>query len=175
MNDLILLAILLEGPQHGYALKKKAGLITGHGEMHNNLVYPLLKRFVSKAWVSRRSAGGQRGQTRELYSLTAKGRRELIRALSEFDEKTARSPGAFWLRVSLFALLDQATRTNILDQRAEWLVRREAALQRIAEQTGVRGWGGAVMDFLHSEVQAERKWIGRLRKKAAEPGNGGLA
>ena len=44
MNDLLLLAMLLEGPQHGYALKKKVPLITGHGEMHNNLVYPLLKR-----------------------------------------------------------------------------------------------------------------------------------
>jgi DNA-binding PadR family transcriptional regulator len=175
MNDLILLAILLEGPQHGYALKKKAGLITGHGEMHNNLVYPLLKRFVSKSWVSRRSAGGQRGQTRELYSLTAKGRRELIRALSDFDEKTARSSEAFWLRVRLFALLEEATRTNILDQRANWLARREAALRRIGEQAGARGWSGSVMDYLHSEVQAEKKWIERLRKKAAEPANGGLA
>jgi len=175
MNDLILLAILLEGPQHGYALKKKAGLITGHGEMHNNLVYPLLKRFVSRAWVSRRSAGGQRGQTRELYSLTVKGRRELIRALGAFDEKTARSPEAFWLRVSLFALLDQGARTNILEQRTKWLARREAALQRIVEQAGVRGWSGSVLDFLQSEVKAEKKWIERLRKKAAESGNGALA
>jgi len=173
MNDLILLAILLEGPQHGYALKKKAGLITGQGEMHNNLVYPLLKRFVSKAWVGRRSVGGQRGQTRELYSLSAKGRRELIRSLSEFDEKGARSAEAFWLRVSLFALLDQAARSNILDQRAKWLARREANLKRIVEETGVRGWSGSVMEFLHSEVQAEKKWIERLRRKEAE--EGGLA
>jgi hypothetical protein len=45
MNDLLLLATLLEGPKHGYALKKQAGLILGEAELQNNLVYPLLRRF----------------------------------------------------------------------------------------------------------------------------------
>src|SRR5260370_14922963 len=36
MNDLILLAALMQGPQHGYALKKLAGFMAGHGDMHNN-------------------------------------------------------------------------------------------------------------------------------------------
>lgn len=44
MNDLLILAALLEGPKHGYALKKHAGLISGQTDMHNNLVYPLLRR-----------------------------------------------------------------------------------------------------------------------------------
>jgi DNA-binding PadR family transcriptional regulator len=44
----MILALLLEAPQHGYALKKRAGLISGSADMHNNLVYPLLRRFVGK-------------------------------------------------------------------------------------------------------------------------------
>ena len=67
MNDLLILASLLEGPQHGYALKKRIGTLTGHGPLHNNLFYPLLRRFVATSWVSRRKAPGQRGQTRELF------------------------------------------------------------------------------------------------------------
>jgi DNA-binding PadR family transcriptional regulator len=170
MNDLILLAMLLEGPQHGYALKKKAAAITGQGEMHNNLVYPLLKRFVSKAWVSRRSADGQRGQTRELYAMTLKGKRELVRSLSAFDEKVASSGSAFRLRVSLFPLLDQGTRKNILDLRAEWLNKRDEHLKRVVETTGARGWSGYVVEFLRAEVQSEQRWIARLRKKLLERG-----
>lgn len=165
MNDLILLALLLEGPQHGYALKKKVGVLTGHGELHNNLVYPLLKRFVAQGWVSRRSVEGQRGQTRELYALSAKGKQELIRSLSEFDGKTARSSDAFRLRISLFPLLDQSTREKILAGRAQWLTEREQHLEQIVSGTGARGWSGEVMEFLKSEVRAEEKWIKRLQKK----------
>jgi DNA-binding PadR family transcriptional regulator len=46
------------------------GLISGKGEMHNNLVYPLLRRFVESGWVSKRKGPGERGQTRDIYALT---------------------------------------------------------------------------------------------------------
>jgi DNA-binding PadR family transcriptional regulator len=165
MNDLILLAMLLEGPQHGYALKKKVGLVTGHGEMHNNLVYPLLKRFVQQGWVHRRSADGQRGQTRELYALTTKGKQELVRNLSDFGEKAAAFREAFRFRVSLFPLLDPAMQATILDRREEWLTKRHENLLRIEEATGPRGWSAEVVDFTKAEILAERKWIARLRKR----------
>lgn len=172
MNDLMLMAMLLEGPQHGYALKKKADVITGHGEMHNNLVYPLLKRFVTAGWVSRRSAHGQRGQTREVYSLTTKGKRELVRSLSEFGEKDAGSGDAFRFRVSLFPLLEQSARENILERRMQWLSRREERLKQIVEATGARGWSGEVIEFRKAEVRAERKWAEGLRRRAAKRGTG---
>ena len=95
MNDLLILASLLDGPQHGYALKKRIVTLTGHGPMHNNLVYPLLRRFVAASWVSRRKAPGQRGQTRELYSLTPKGKQALLLKLADFTEKDAASADSF--------------------------------------------------------------------------------
>jgi PadR family transcriptional regulator, regulatory protein PadR len=172
MNDLMILAMLLEGPQHGYALKKKVGLVTGRGEMHSNLVYPLLKRFVSQGWVSRRTAGGQRGQTREIYALSAKGKNALAKNLSEFGEKAAGSGEAFRFRVSLFFLLDPSTQQNILLRRDEWLSHREQHFRQIAEGTGARGWSKEVIEFLKKEVQAERKWIERLRRKTGRRGTG---
>jgi hypothetical protein len=50
MNDLIVLAILLDGPKHGYQLKREAGFILGQGAMHNNLIYPMLRRFTAEGW-----------------------------------------------------------------------------------------------------------------------------
>jgi hypothetical protein len=47
MNDLIILATLLDGPKHGYQLKREAGFILGQGAMHNNLIYPMLRRFTA--------------------------------------------------------------------------------------------------------------------------------
>ena len=47
MNDLLLLAMLLDEPKYGYQLKREAGWITGQDALHSNLVYPLLRRFLN--------------------------------------------------------------------------------------------------------------------------------
>jgi DNA-binding PadR family transcriptional regulator len=166
MNDLLLLSTLLGGPQHGYALKKHIGLMTGHGEMHNNLVYPLLKRFVAQGWVSGRTVPGERGQTRERYALTAKGRRELLRRLGEFSGRDAASDDAFHLRVGLFAVLDAAARETILASRDKWLARRGNMLANLATAMDLGEWGREVVAHLRSRIQAERQWTAGLRRKA---------
>ena len=65
MNDLVLLAAMLAGPAYGYALKRTAGLIFGAGAMHNNVIYPALKKFVHNGWVSQLSVPGDRGHQRK--------------------------------------------------------------------------------------------------------------
>jgi DNA-binding PadR family transcriptional regulator len=165
MNDLILLATLLSGPEHGYALKKQIALITGRREMHNNLVYPLLRRFVENGWVSKRQVPGQRGQTRELYALTSKGKQELLRRLTHFTEKEAPSEDAFHLRVGLFGFLDAGVRAEILAARDRWLAAREEQLARISSSVDPGIWGGEVLRFRRERVQAERAWIAHLERK----------
>jgi len=44
MNDLIILALLTGSPKHGYRIKREAGCILSHRDMHNNLVYPWIER-----------------------------------------------------------------------------------------------------------------------------------
>src|SRR5260370_36687740 len=117
MNDLIILAALMEGPQHGYALKKLSGFMGGHGDMHNNLVYPLLRRFVENSWVTKRTAGGERGQKRDLDTLTSKGRLAFLQRLTRFTEKEASSENEFRVRVGLFSMLEPQPRDNLLAQR----------------------------------------------------------
>ncbi|HEY1469644.1 MAG TPA: PadR family transcriptional regulator [Candidatus Acidoferrum sp.] len=171
MNDLLLLSTILAGPQHGYALKKRIGLMTGHGEMHNNLVYPLLKGFVAQGWVSCRTVPGQRGQTRERYALTAKGRKELLRRLREFSRKDAASDDAFHLRVGLFAVLDAEARERILAGREEWLEQRGNILANLAAAMDLGEWGGEVVAYRRSQIRAERQWTAQLRRKALRRGN----
>ena len=166
MSDLLLLSTLLAGPQHGYALKKRIGLMTGHGEMHNNLVYPLLKRFVAEGWVKPRKVPGERGQTRACYALTGKGRRELLRRLREFSRKEAASEDAFHLRVGLFAVLDAEARANILAGREDWLEQRGKTLRNLAAAQELGEWGGEVVAYRRRQVESEKKWAARLRQKA---------
>jgi PadR family transcriptional regulator, regulatory protein PadR len=164
MNDLLLLAMLLAGPTHGYALKKRAGWLTGQKNLHNNLVYPLLNKFRNAGWIQQKSSKGQRGQTREVYSLTAKGKTELLRRLSEFTEKEATSDGAFRLRVGMFFALDANTRRRILVARDAHLEQREKKFSHLASVMDLGKWGGETTTFLRGQVRAERKWISRLKK-----------
>ena len=164
MNDLLILASLLDGPQHGYALKKRIGTLTGHGPLHNNLVYPLLRRFVAASWVSRRKAPGQRGQTRELYSLTPKGKQALLTRLADFREKEAASADSLRIRVALFSFLAPAERARILDSRGRWLAGRVAVLDNIAARMKLDQWAGETVRFLRSQLLAEEKWLRNLRK-----------
>jgi len=57
--------------------------------LHNNLVYPSLRRFLEEGWVSEKAVPGDRGQTRQQYVLTAEGRGHLFERLSEFSEADA--------------------------------------------------------------------------------------
>ena len=91
MTDLIILGMLFDGPQHGYRLKQNAGVIFGHGELHNNLVYPLLRRFMANKWVTKKTVPGERGQNRQQYAITALGRQRLVDRIREFSEQDARS------------------------------------------------------------------------------------
>jgi DNA-binding PadR family transcriptional regulator len=165
MNDLLLLAALLPGPRHGYALKQQVGLLTGKGTLHNNLVYPLLRRFVENGWVKRRQAEGERGQTREVYALTAKGKRELLGRLGTYGEEEAASEAGFRLRVGLFGFLNAGTRGRILAVRDKFLAAREERLSRITSAMETGRWGSEVVQFFREQVRAEREWIARLARK----------
>jgi len=171
MNDLIMLAALVEGPQHGYALKKLAGFMAGHQDMHNNLVYPLLRRFVENSWVTKRTTGGDRGQKRDLYTLTSKGKLALLQRLSRFTEKEASSENEFRVRVGRFSMLERQARENILAERDRWLARRQERLEKLQATMAAMNadaWGHSVMRFYLSQVRAERKWIAEMTRKASK-------
>jgi len=162
MNDLILLAILADGPQHGYALKKQAGMALGQPDMHNNLVYPLLRRFIAHKWVTQRKTAGQRGQTRQVHSLTPLGRAALVARIRQFED--ASSAEGFRLRVGLFELLDSAAREQILAAREKYLQAREQRIVTLETGMDLGRYGSEVARFMCEQIRTELAWIARLRR-----------
>lgn len=166
MNDLIILAFLLDGPKHGYQLKREAGFILGQGEMHNNLVYPLLRRFTTDGWVTKKTMPGERGQTRQQYAITPVGRRELITRLRNFDESDAASWAGFITRVGMFEVLEESIRASILAARAAYLQVREHKLTTLQQKMNLGIYGGEVVRYLIEQIQSELAWIRRLHRLA---------
>jgi DNA-binding PadR family transcriptional regulator len=169
MNDLIILATLLVGPKHGYQLKREAGLLLGQEVMHNNTIYPLLRRFSQEGWVTKKTVSGERGQKRHQYALTRSGRETLITRLSEYSEADAKSKDAFLTRVGLFQLLDPGVRRRVLDRRAAYLQRSAEHLKEIATHFPLDVYSRETTDFLEQQVQAELDWIQYLREISESP------
>ena len=166
MTDLIVLSTLLPGPKHGYQLKHEAGIILGQGVLHNNLVYPLLRRFMNHKWVSRRTVPGERGQTRNVYAITALGQKELLARISAFSEQEARSSEQFRFRVGMFGLLDPDSRLRILEGREKFLTLRLEKLTAVETNFPLDRYASEVTSQFRSETQSELDWIKRLRKTA---------
>jgi DNA-binding PadR family transcriptional regulator len=157
--------MMLNGPKYGYQLKREAGLIMGQ-PLHNNLVYPSLRRFLGEGWVSKKAVPGDRGQTRQQYVLSAEGRRYLFERLSEFSEADASSEEAFHLRVGLFAALKPEIRENILSRREDRLQNRDQHLATLQVNLELGKFGGEIVRHMRKQVEMDLEWVRHLRRIA---------
>jgi DNA-binding PadR family transcriptional regulator len=164
VTDLLILATLLVGSKHGYQLKREAGIIFGQETLHNNQVYPLLRRFMSSKWVVKKTVPGERGQTRLQYSLTPLGRKELVARLGAFTDKDARSSEAFRFRVATFGLLKPDVRCRILEARARFLGGRQQKLTDIRASFPLDHYAEEVVALSQADAKSELTWIGRMRR-----------
>jgi DNA-binding PadR family transcriptional regulator len=164
MTDLVLLTALLGGPAYGYALKRTAGLIFGSGLLHNNVVYPLLKKFVESGWVEQSSVPGDRGQQRKQYRITAAGRKYLLEQIANFGEREACDDGAFLFRVALFDLLPEQKRGEIIAARKAFLAARIKELSELEETGRPRPFGAVVLERVQALVNDELGWIAKLEQ-----------
>lgn len=159
-----MLAMMLDGPKYGYQLKREAGWIMGQEALHNNIVYPMLRRFLGEKWVSKKEVPGERGQTRQQYALTAEGRRYLFERMNAFGEVDAHSEDAFHLRVGLFPALKPEARESILSLRENYLQHRDQKLQALQGKMDLGKFGGEVVRYMRKQIEVECEWIRHLRR-----------
>ncbi len=131
--------------------------------MHNNLIYPSLRRFVNNGWVTRRKAAGERGQVRQVYSITPAGRKSIIQQVCDFGEGSIESAEEFRLRVGFFPLLDSSARKEILEKRKAYLLRRAERFGPLQREMNLGDYGTEVVHFIQHHIHAELAWIERLR------------
>jgi len=161
MNDLIIMMMLVKGPAYGYALKRNAGLIFG-GAMHNNVIYPSLKRFMRNGWVEQSTVPGERGQQRKQYRLTAAGKKHFYTRIQSFGEQEAADERAFLLRVAFFDALSTETRERIIAARTVFLKGRAAEFSQLRKITSPESSSLLALDRVQSQVRDELRWIRRI-------------
>ena len=168
---------MLPGPKYGYQLKREAGWMMGQEALHNNIVYPMLRRLLEQGSVSKKEVPGDRGQTRQQYALTAEGRRTFFDRMTAFSEADASSEEAFYLRVGVFAALKPESREAILTSRETYLSRRDQKLENLQAKMDLGKFGGEIVRHMRKQMEVEKQWIRHLRRiaktelisKATEP------
>lgn len=135
-------------------------------DLHNNIVYPMLRRFSDDGWVTRKAVPGQRGQTRQQYALTAEGRRTFFERINAFSEAEAASAEAFYLRVGIFAVLEGKSRERILSARQAFLEHREEVLEALQQKMDLGKFGHEIVRHMRQQIENETEWIRRLRRIA---------
>ena len=170
MNDLLLLAMMLAGPKYGYQLKREAAWMAGRDALHNNLVYPMLRRLLEEGWVGKKSVPGKRGQTRQQYALTGDGHRYLFERIGQFTDADAASESAFHLRVGLFMALRPEVRELILGRREDYLRGQNEKLATLQDNMELGKFGDAIVRHMRKQVAMNSDWIRHLRRMSKSIG-----
>jgi DNA-binding PadR family transcriptional regulator len=167
--EILVLRHLRRRPAHGYELRKRVERTAGV-TLHNNSLYPALKRFEEAGAVTRSTEPSENGRPpRQVYAITPVGLDLLHDMLADLSPEQARDDSEFLARVGQFSLLSAPERLAILDVRQQV---QNDALHHYREMYSLAGdepWGQLVTAELIRRTEAELTWIAQLKRKAAEP------
>jgi DNA-binding PadR family transcriptional regulator len=166
--EILILRRLRSGPAHGYELRKRVEQTTGV-VLHNNSLYPALKRFEEAGAVTKTPQDGR--PPRLVYTLTGVGHELLHDMLADFPPEQAADEGEFLARLGQFSLLSSMERAVVLAARTR-SVREQlahlATMRDLASEHGER-WGELVTDELIRRYTSELAWLAELTELAAQP------
>lgn len=87
--DLLILRTLIFGPQHGQGIAREIQL-TSEDELliEHGALYPALQRLEDRGWISARWGTSSNNRKARFYSLTAAGRKQLVRETTKWKRLT---------------------------------------------------------------------------------------
>jgi len=167
--EIVILRRLRGGPAHGYELRKRVEETTGF-VLHNNSLYPALRRFEEAGAVTKTAEPQEGRPPRLVYTLTEVGHELLHDMLAELPADQAADPSEFLARLGQFSLLNSAERTAVLASRTQ-AVRQQLehyqAMRDLAAAGGER-WGALVTAELIRRHEQELAWLAELGELARQ-------
>jgi DNA-binding PadR family transcriptional regulator len=167
--EILVLRRLFGGPAHGYELRKRVEQTTGV-VLHNNSLYPALKRFEEAGAVTRTSEPQQGRPPRLVYTITDTGRDLLHDMLADLPAEQAADDSEFMARLGQFSLLTPSERSSVLAARTTAVSNRLAHLVAMRDLAAGRAesWGVRATEELIRRDQRELAWLAELVKLAED-------
>jgi DNA-binding PadR family transcriptional regulator len=169
-SEILILAMLRQGPRHGYEIKKDLGrALGGMVTLNNKTLYLALKHFEEIGAVTRQVIPQEGKPNRHLYQLTERGTELLQISLQDFPSEQAGNDAEFFTRVAFFDLLETHEREVILNKRLAYLEACLEYLQKLQQManegecapgTGISMSNAQrVLTFHLQRVRHEYQWI----------------
>lgn len=164
--NLAILGHLVQGPQHGYALRKALNLSLGtFRSLSYGSLYPALRRLEDSGYIESHEDPTIPGARRKriTYSITQKGVAYLDNELSSAGRGDWED-GTFDVRFTMFSSTDSATRLRILEGRYARMLERREALTLWAENA-LRHSDAYITELANhglAQVSAEVEWLERM-------------
>src|ERR1700744_614447 len=114
--EILILRRLRSAPAHGYELRKRVEQTTGV-VLHNNSLYPALRRFEEAGAVTKTAEPQDGRPARLVYTWTAVGQDLLHALLAELPAEQAGDDTEFIARLGQFSLINPAERAGVLASR----------------------------------------------------------
>lgn len=168
--EILILRRLRSGPAHGYELRKRVEQTTGI-VLHNNSLYPALKRFEEAGAVTRAAEPQPGRPPRLVYTLTPVGQELLHDLLADLPDDQAADPVEFMARLGQFSEINAAERAVVLASRTRAVRAQLAhyeAMRDLAIAHGGR-WGPIATAELIRRHEQELAWLEELAELAAQP------
>jgi len=167
--EIIILRRLFGGPAHGYELRKRVEQTTGV-VLHNNSLYPALKRFEEAGAVTKTTEPQPGRPPRLVYTITDTGRDLLHDMLAELPPDQAADDSEFMARLGQFSLLSPSERHGVLASRTSAVTERLTHLRAMRDLSVEHGerWGTLVTEELIRRDQRELLWLAELAKLAEQ-------
>ena len=166
--EILILRRLRSGPAHGYELRKRVEQTTGV-VLHNNSLYPALKRFEEAGAVTKTAQPQDGRPPRLVYTLTEVGHELLHDLLADLPPDQAADETEFLARLGQFSLLSSAERTTVLAARTHAvhdLLKHLKTMLALAREHGER-WGELATAELIRRHEQELAWLAGLADLAA--------
>ena len=167
--EILILRRLRGGPAHGYELRKRVEETTGF-VLHNNSLYPALRRFEEAGAVTRTAEPQEGRPPRLVYTLTDVGRDLLQDMLADLPAEQAGQPEEFLARLGQFTLLNPAERAGVLASRARAVRGQLAHYQAMHKLATDHGdpWGARATAELIRRHEQELAWLAELGELAKQ-------
>lgn len=135
--EILILAQLMQGPKHGYEIKKNIIFVMSNSKIiNNNTLYPKLKQFEERGLVNSILELQDRRPNRYVYSITSLGQEIFHKILTDFTMETIRSDDEWSIRLAYYELLDKESRQKLLYYREAYMMEKRKHLEDLSSVVG---------------------------------------
>jgi DNA-binding PadR family transcriptional regulator len=177
LPDLVVLSLLRERPMHGYELNQELERREARdwAGISRPQVYYSLKKLAESGHIIRASEAAQRaGPERQVFRLSAAGRRGLTAALGREEWAVKRPPPAFLTWMALSANAEPGDRLRVVRRRRsflqEQLEKERATLGEILADTGPMVQAAAhIVRLVIRQWEVELDWLDAVENEFRVP------